>query len=149
MRILPCCTCSSIVCVVANVQLLLNPVYVVDVQLLLNPLFVADAHLLLNPVSVVDVKLLLNPVSVVNFRLLLLNPQLLCKDHLVVHLNTRCALHGLIYLWDLKSTTKSLTEDTKKDKIIEKEVKTFNSWKKSPSLKTNVPGDDALQLEVE
>ena len=36
---------------------------------------------------------------------------------------TRCALHGLIYLWDLKSTTKSLTEDTKKDKIIEKEVK--------------------------
>ena len=34
----------------------------------------------------------------------------------------RCALHGLIYLWDLKSTTKSLTEETKKDKIIEKEV---------------------------
>ena len=37
----------------------------------------------------------------------------------------RCALHGLIYLWDLKSTTKSLTEETKKDKIIEKEVKIF------------------------
>ena len=37
----------------------------------------------------------------------------------------RCALHGLIYLWDLKSTTKSLTEETKKDKIIEKEVKNF------------------------
>ena len=55
--------------------------------------------------------------------MLLLNPQLLCKDNLVVHLNTRCALHGLIYLWDLKSTTKSLTEDTKKDKIIEKEVR--------------------------
>ena len=36
---------------------------------------------------------------------------------------TRCALHGLIYLWDLKSTTKSLTEDTKKDKIIEKEAR--------------------------
>ena len=35
----------------------------------------------------------------------------------------RCALHGLIYLWDLKSTTKSLTEETKKDKIIEKEVR--------------------------
>ena len=47
----------------------------------------------------------------------------------------RCALHGLIYLWDLKSTTKSLTEETKKDKIIEKEVKTFKAWKKIPSLK--------------
>ena len=48
----------------------------------------------------------------------------------------RCALHGLIYLWDLKSTTKSLTEETKKDKIIEKEVKIFfYSGKKFPSLK--------------
>ena len=28
-------------------------------------------------------------------------------------------------MWDLKSTTKSLTEETKKDKIIEKEVKNF------------------------
>merc|ERR1712073_278340 len=34
----------------------------------------------------------------------------------------KCALHGLIYMWDLKTTTKSLTEETKKDKIIEKEV---------------------------
>ena len=38
-------------------------------------------------------------------------------------------------MWDLKSTTKSLTEETKKDKIIEKEVKTFKAWKKIPSLK--------------
>ena len=38
-------------------------------------------------------------------------------------LNTRCALHGLIYLWDLKSTTESLTEETKKEKITEKKVR--------------------------
>jgi hypothetical protein len=41
----------------------------------------------------------------------------------------KCALHGLIYLWDLKSTTKSLTEDTKKDKIIEKEVTMLSNLK--------------------
>lgn len=34
----------------------------------------------------------------------------------------KCALHGLIYMWDLKTTTKSLTDETKKDKIIEKDV---------------------------
>ena len=60
----------------------------------------------------------------------------------------RCALHGLIYLWDLKSTTKSLTEETKKDKIIEKEVKNFFTLGKR-FFQTNFQGDDALQLEVE
>ena len=35
----------------------------------------------------------------------------------------KCALHGLIYLWDLKSTTESLTEETKKGNIIEKRVR--------------------------
>lgn len=35
----------------------------------------------------------------------------------------KCALHGLIYMWDLKTTTKNLTaDDSKKEKIIEKEV---------------------------
>ena len=34
----------------------------------------------------------------------------------------KCALHGLIYMWDLKTTTKSLSDETKKDKIIEKDV---------------------------
>ena len=36
----------------------------------------------------------------------------------------KCALHGLIYMWDLKATTKKIdTEDFhKKDKITEKEV---------------------------
>jgi len=41
----------------------------------------------------------------------------------------KCALHGLIYMWDLKTTTKSLTEDTKKDKIIEKEVTMLSNLK--------------------
>ena len=44
----------------------------------------------------------------------------------------RCALHGLIYLWDLKSTTKRLTEETKNDKVIEKEVKIFFTLGKNP-----------------
>ena len=41
----------------------------------------------------------------------------------------KCALHGLIYMWDLKTTTNSLTEDTKKDKIIEKEVTMLSNLK--------------------
>ena len=40
-------------------------------------------------------------------------------------IKTRCAMHGLIYLWDLKSTTESLKEKTKKEKITEKKVR----WK--------------------
>lgn len=35
----------------------------------------------------------------------------------------KCANHGLIYMWDLKKTTKDLAvDDAKKDKIMEKEV---------------------------
>ena len=60
---------------------------------------------------------------------------------------TRCALHGLIYLWDLKSTTKSLTEDTKKDKIIEKEVR--EQIRKMEMFIFLKSGDYVVQPEVE
>ena len=40
---------------------------------------------------------------------------------------TKCALHGLIYIWDLKTSTESLNEETKTDKIIEKEVKVLST----------------------
>ena len=40
-------------------------------------------------------------------------------EHTVV---AKCALHGLIYMWDLKSTTKKIDLDERKDKIIEKDV---------------------------
>lgn len=35
----------------------------------------------------------------------------------------KCANHGLIYVWDLRNTTKDLVEDEHKDKIIEEKVK--------------------------
>ena len=60
-----------------------------------------------------------------------LAPKIVCLVQMVTKnvlgggqsLNTRCALHGLIYLWDLKSTTESLTEEIKKEKITEKKVR--------------------------
>ena len=42
---------------------------------------------------------------------------------------SKCADHGLLYLWDLKTTAENLAQHVNKDTIVEKEVKLLSKLK--------------------
>jgi hypothetical protein len=50
----------------------------------------------------------------------------------------RCALHGFVYLWDLNTTTKTIAENTKKDRIVEQEVTMLANLKSSDTDNFNM-----------